>query len=255
MSTPETGIPTHEISGPELHEALHGTRRQRFVRGTKLGLPIFLGYMPVGAAFGILARTLGFSVAESVACSATALAGAGQFIALSLLGSGASAATTVLATAVVNLRYLLFGTTLSPHLKGVRARTQAWLAFTLTDETFAVNIADRRRGLSTPAAMAGVGAIAWTGWVLGTAIGAAGANLIGDPTRWGVDFAMAAMFSALFVALSEDRRHVIVGVVAGAIALGLPLLGRAGIHIASSWFVVIASISAATIATAVFREE
>jgi predicted branched-subunit amino acid permease len=37
------------------------TRRQRFKRGLKLGMPIFLGYVPVGMAFGVLARTLGFT--------------------------------------------------------------------------------------------------------------------------------------------------------------------------------------------------
>ena len=29
-----------------------------FVRGVRLGTPIFLGYVPVGAAFGILATSL-----------------------------------------------------------------------------------------------------------------------------------------------------------------------------------------------------
>lgn len=197
---------------------------------------------------------MGFTVLEACLCSATALAGAGQFIALSLMAGGAGALTTVIATSVVNLRYLLFGTTLSPHLHGVSLTSQSWLAFTLTDETFAVNIADRREGLSTPASMAGVGAIAWAGWVTGTALGAAGAQWIGDPTRWGVDFAMPAMFAALFVALAEDRSHVVVGLLAGAIALSLPLLSGVGLTVSPSWYVVIASMGAASIAAAVIRE-
>jgi len=217
-------------------------------------MPIFLGYVPVGAAFGVLARTVGFTALEACLCSGTALAGAGQFIALSLVGSGADAATTVIATSVVNMRYLLFGTTLSPHLHRVSLAGQSWLAFTLTDETFAVNVADRRDGLSTPASMAGVGAVAWTGWVVGTAIGALGAQWIGDPTRWGVDFAMPAMFAALFVALAEDARHVVVGLIAGGIALTLPLLDHVGLTVSPSWFVVIASMAAATIAAVVTHE-
>jgi 4-azaleucine resistance transporter AzlC len=197
---------------------------------------------------------LGFTVLEACLCSATALAGAGQFIALSLMAGGAGAVTTVIATSVVNLRYLLFGTTLSPHLHRVSLASQSWLAFTLTDETFAVNIADSRDGLSTPASMAGVGAIAWSGWVFGTALGALGAGWIGDPTRWGVDFAMPAMFAALFVALAEDRSHVVIGLFAGAIALALPLLDSVGLTISPSWYVVIASMGAASVAAAVIRE-
>jgi len=232
-----------------------GRSREAFVRGLKLGLPIFLGYVPVGAAFGVLARTVGFSAGQAVLCSATALAGAGQFIALSLMGSGATAATTLVATSVVNLRYLLFSTTMSPYLRAVPARAQAWLAFSLTDETFAVNIADRRQGRSTPASMAGVGAIAWAGWVLGTGVGALGAGWVGDPNRWGLGFAMSAMFAALFVALAEDWRHVAIGALSGGIVLILPLTDRLGFALSGSWFVVLASMGAATVATAVFRED
>lgn len=230
-----------------------GTRRQHFTRGLKLGMPIFLGYVPVGMAFGVLAKTMGFEVWQATLCSATALAGAGQFIGLSLVGSGSGVGAALAATAVVNLRYVLFATTLSPHLKGVNRPTLAWLAYTLTDETFAINIADRRQGLSSAASMAGVGVISWTGWVLGTVAGAVGAAWIGDPTRFGVEFAMPAMFSALFIALAEDRRHVLIGLLAAAIALALPMLGALGVAVQPSWLIVIASVGAATVASVVYR--
>jgi len=236
------------------HLALKGTPRARFWRGVGLGFPIFLGYVPVGMAFGILARTQGWTVLQAVLCSATALAGAGQFIALSFLAVGANAPSVLLATTVVNLRYVLFASTLSPHLRGVSTPTQAALAFSLTDETFAINIADRRTGLSTPASMAGVGAVAWVGWVAGTFFGAAGAGWIGDPTRFGVQFAMPAMFVALFFALAEDWRHIVIGVVAGSVALCLPLLGLLGVSLDPSWYLIIASMSAATMGAAVWRD-
>lgn len=223
------------------------------MRGVRLGLPIFLGYMPVGIAFGVLATTIGFTALQAMVCSATALAGAGQFIALNLMKERADVLAVVAATTVVNLRYVLFGATLSPHLKGMPLGSQAMLAFTLTDETFAVNVSDRRTGQSTGASMAGVGAIAWTGWVTGTAAGALAASLIGDPSRWGVDFAMPAMFVALLIALAEDRRHIAIAALAGALAIGLPALAPLGIVIPSSWLIVIASMGAATVATVVFR--
>jgi 4-azaleucine resistance transporter AzlC len=235
--------------------ALHGSPVTRFRRGLGLGFPIFLGYMPVGMAFGILARTLGFTVVEAVVCSATALAGAGQFIALSFLSAGAGAVGVLIATTVVNLRYVLFASTMSTYVRDASTPTHAALAFSLTDETFAVNVADHRQGLATPASMAGVGAVAWTGWVLGTLIGAVGAGWIGDPSRFGVGFAMPAMFMALFLALAEEWRHVVIGIVAGAILLGLPLLGAVGLHLESSWYLVIASMAAASVGAVVWRED
>jgi len=210
--------------------------------------------MPVGMAFGILASGIGFSVTQATICSATALAGAGQFIALSLMKAGEGLVGVLAATTIVNLRYVLFGATLSPYLRGLTAAQHALLAFTLTDETFAVNVSDRRHQLSTGTTMAAVGGVAWMGWVMGSLIGAAAGSLIGDPSRWGVDFAMPAMFTALFVALAEDRRHAAVGLLAGAVALALPWTASIGLAVPDAWFIVIASVGAATVATIVYPD-
>jgi len=234
--------------------AIGGTPLGRFRRGIGLGLPIFLGYVPVGAAFGVLAHSLGFTVAQAFANSAFALAGAGQFIGLSLLQGGSDVVGVLAATAVVNLRYVLFSSTMSPYLRDVPLGKQAWLAFSLTDETFAVNISDRKQGLATVESMAGVGAIAWLGWVAGTLLGVVGAGWIGDPSRWGVQFAMPAMFTALFIALADDWRHVVTGVVAGALALAMPLLGSIGVPLGPSWYLIVASMVAASVAAVVWRE-
>lgn len=222
-------------------------RRNRFSRGLRLGFPILLGYVPIGMAFGILAEGLGFTPAQAVLCSATALAGAGQFIALTLMKSGATALAVVAATTIVNLRYVLFGAALSPHLTRVQPFGQALLAFSLTDETFAVNIDDQRRGTADAWSMAGVGAVAWTGWVAGTATGALAAGLIGDPTNWGVQFAMPAMFTALLVAQAESRRHIVVGLVAAALTVVFMLV------LPGRWYVMATPMLAAAIAAVVYR--
>lgn len=222
-------------------------RSARFARGVRLGLPILLGYAPVGMAFGILADGIGFTPLEAAACSATALAGAGQFIGLALMKSGATAIAVVAATTVVNLRYVLFGAALSPHVSRIPIAGQALLAFTLTDETFAVNINDHRSGKADAWSMAGVGAIAWTGWVAGTAVGALAAGLISDPGQWGVQFAMPAMFTALLVAQAEDRRHVAVGFLAAALTLALMLV------LPGRWYVVVTPMIAAAVAAVVYR--
>ena len=223
------------------------SRTARFSRGLRLGLPIFLGYVPVGTAFGILAHGLGFTPFQAMACSATALAGAGQFIALALMRSGAAALTVVAATTVVNLRYVLFGAALSPYARGIPLGGQALLGFSLTDETFAVNIDDNRQGRADLLSMTGVGAVAWVGWVLGTALGALAGGLIEDPMRWGVQFAMPAMFSALLVAQIESRRHAAIAVVAGLLTLGFMLV------LPDRWYVVATPIVAATIGAVTSR--
>jgi 4-azaleucine resistance transporter AzlC len=222
-------------------------KRARFVRGLRLGFPILLGYAPVGAAFGVVARDLGFTPLQAIVCSATALAGAGQFIALAAMKAGDGLLTVVTATAVVNLRYVLFAAALAPHVARVPVAGQSVLGYTLTDETFAVNIDDHRRGTADAYSMAGVGAISWIGWVGGTVRGAFAAGLIGDPNAWGVQFAMPAMFTALLVAQAEDRRHVIVGVLSAVLAVGLMLL------LPDRWYVIATPVLAAAVAAVVYR--
>ena len=195
----------------------------------------------------MLADSLGFTPVQAVVCSATALAGAGQFIGLALMKSGVTALGVVLATSVVNLRYVLFGAALSPYVPRAPLTAQAAVAFLLTDETFAVNIDDNRRGTADLFSMLGVGAVSWTGWVLGTTIGVLAAGWMGDPQRWGVQFAMPAMFTALLIAQAEDRRHAIVAAVASVIALASMAL------VPGQWHLVAAPMLAATLATLVFR--
>ncbi len=213
----------------------------------RLGSPIFLGYLPIGAAFGILATTAGFSVAQAVACSALVLAGAGQFIAVNLLGAGAGLATVVIATTVVNLRYVLFSATLSPYLRDMPLRRQLPLAFTLTDETFGVNVTDLRAGTADARSMLGVGVVSWLGWTLGTAIGAGAASSVGDPTRWGVEFAMPAMFVALLVAQITSRRYVVAAVVAAI------LTAACSFFLPGAWPVIVGAMGAASVAAVVNR--
>jgi 4-azaleucine resistance transporter AzlC len=233
---------------PLSHTAeLAPTRRSLLLRGARLGLPIFLVYVPVGAAFGLAATAAGFTFAQATACSALVLAGAGQFIGVAALASSGNLAAALVATGVVNLRYLLFSATLAPHLKGVPRWQQLLLAHTLTDETFAVNIADARAGRAERFSMTGVGLISWVGWTLGTALGAAVGSALGDPSKWGVDFAMPAMFVALLVGQITRRRELVAGALAAVTALGLSTV------LPGQWPLVVASIAAATVMTAAPR--
>ncbi|HEY5467724.1 MAG TPA: AzlC family ABC transporter permease [Coriobacteriia bacterium] len=216
----------------------------RFLRGVRLGTPVFLGYMPLGMAFGLMAVAAGFTIAQATACSALAIAGAGQYLAIRMIAAG-GLATTLIATGVVNLRYLLFSATMAPHVSGVPRWQQGLLAFTLTDETFAINAADAREGRADRFSMLGVGAVSWVGWTLGTLIGSLAGSAIGDPNAWGVGFALPAMFTALLVGQLTGKREYVAAGLAAAAALALSLF------VPRDWALVAAAVIAATVMTVV----
>lgn len=243
MSSPTTG---HQTAS-----ARPSTRVSRFARGVRLGTPVLLGYIPIGAAFGVLARTAGMDVFQTIACSMLVFAGSGQFIAVAMMSAHASAVSVIVTTGVINLRHILFSTTLQPYLRHIPVSRQALIAAGITDESFAVNITDFRGGSASASSVAGAEFISWTGWVTGTALGAIATNFIGDPTRWGLGFAMAAMFTALLVATAEDRRHVVVAAIAVALAIVM-LLVLPSLGLPVQWSIVATAVVAAAIGATVF---
>jgi predicted branched-subunit amino acid permease len=69
-----------------------------------LTLPVMFGYLPLGAAFGILAIELGIPAWAALLMSLAIYAGAGQFLAVALLAAGAGLVeVTVASLAVVTL--------------------------------------------------------------------------------------------------------------------------------------------------------
>jgi predicted branched-subunit amino acid permease len=110
-------------------------------RAFRQALPIVLGYVPVGFAYGVLAQKSGLSTANTLAMSLIVFAGSAQLIAVGLFAAMASPLSIVLTTFVVNLRHLLMSAALAPHLRSWTKAQIAALTTELTDETFALHIA------------------------------------------------------------------------------------------------------------------
>jgi 4-azaleucine resistance transporter AzlC len=196
-----------------------------------------LGYVPIGIAYGVLGVAAGLPVWAIVAMSVVVYAGSAQFVAVSLVSQGASAATLVATTFLVNLRHLLYSSALSPRLERMGRGRLAWLAAELTDETFVVAVGSpgEHGGRLPFGFMAGLNVTAQAAWVIGSAIGALTGSLIGDAERFGLDYALVAMFLGLLVMQVHGRREVLVALVGGSVSLVLHLLGvgTAGVIVAT----------------------
>ncbi|NOZ07111.1 MAG: AzlC family ABC transporter permease [Chloroflexi bacterium] len=211
----------------------------------RAALPIVLGYVPIGLAFGALARQIGLSLWQIGLMSAIVYAGSSQFIAVSLLGAGAGLLTIVATTFLVNLRHLLMSSALSPHLPRLSNRFLSLLAYGVTDETFALNIT-RLRAAPLPAFdILGVHLTAQTAWLLGSLAGGLLGNLI-PPGSFGVDFALPAMFICLIVLQVRHRLDVGVVVLAGGLSLALMMVLPGSHYVA-----IVAAMAAATIGVAI----
>ena len=115
-------------------------------RGLGAAWPICLGFLPIGLSLGVLAQKAGLLPWQVAAMSVLVFAGGSQFIAVGMLAGGASAATIIGTTFLINLRHLLMSSALASCLSGARRRFLVFFAYGVTDESFAVNLTRFREG-------------------------------------------------------------------------------------------------------------
>ena len=160
-------------------------------------LPVMAGYMVLGFGFGIISVKNGYGILWALAMSIFIYAGSMQYVAISLLASGASLITTALTTLMVNARHLFYGITMiKPYKKAGGAKP--YMIFALTDETYSlVCSGEAPEGLDFHKYSFAVSLFNHCYWVLGSALGALAGSVI--PFSFaGVDFAMTALFITVF---------------------------------------------------------
>lgn len=214
--------------------------------GLKAGLPICLGYVPIGLAFGVLAGKAGLSPFQIGLMSAVVFAGSSQFIAVSMLAQGAGAYAIIATTFVVNLRHLLMGSALSVYLSRVDKGILSLFAYGVTDESFAVNLVRFREGKWGIKPSLVVNHIANLTWILSTIAGGLGGAFIPEGA-FGIEYALPAMFICLLVFQLRGRKYVLTALTSGLLAVVLSLL------LPGNWYIILASIIAATIGV-LFRD-
>ncbi len=200
-----------------------------------------MGYVPIGFAYGVLAQQAGLSTRNSVLMSLLVYAGSAQLIAVGLFATGAPALSLILTTFVVNLRHLLMSAALSPYMRHWRKGELAAFAYELTDESFAVHIAQFPETTPPKAEVFAVNVTAQLSWILGSWLGAVAGQLIADVKPLALDYALPAMFIALLVMQIKDKKHVLVAATTGLLAVALTLGGL------GHWAVILAALIGATL--------
>ena len=179
------------------------------------------GYVFLGFGFGILMQRSGFGVLWAGAMSLFIYAGSMQYVAVSLLTSGASLLTAAITAFMVNARHLFYGISMVDAYKGM-GKKKPYLIFGLTDETYSlVSQLQIPEGVSRGGYCLLVTLFDHIYWIAGTILGALTGTLL--PINYeGVDFALTALFVTIFVEQwLSTKKHgpAIVGVAATVVCL------------------------------------
>lgn len=214
--------------------------RSSVLRGVTRALPIVMGYVPIGFAYGVLAKQAGLSTFNTVAMSVLVYAGSAQLIGAGLFAVSAPALSIVATAFVVNLRHMLFSAALSSYLKGWGGGALAAFAYELTDETFAVHSVQFPEGVPPKAEIFALNVTSQLSWLAGGWLGAVVGGLVQDVKPFALDYTLPAMFIALLVIQIRARLEIVIAVFAGLLSVMLTLLG------VGRWSVILATVVAAT---------
>ena len=199
-------------------------------QGIKAGVAFAIPTLALGASFGVLAEPV-MGPWAAIAMSILVFAGAAQFGAVSVLAAGGSIASAVSAGLLINARFLPMGFAVAPALRGGPLRRAAE-AQGMVDASWA--LANRGDGRFDRELMLGATIPQALCWWTGTAIGALGGALIGNPDTLGLDAMFPAFYLALLVGEMDLRSTLSSALLGAAIAVVLVPLTPPGIPVVAA---------------------
>ncbi len=211
-----------------------GFNRKNAAAAFKASLPVLTGYVTMGMAAGILLAqsSPAGAVWKAFASSAASISGALQFIMTGWARERIPMTEAALLTLCLNLRYAMYGISLLERWRGIGPFKKSYLIWTLTDETYALEVENRYPAGGDPTGYAlGIAAFDHCYWVLGVTAGA----LLGKNLRFhtrGIDFAMAALFIVFLTDQCGGNGNRMPALAGGAAAIaGYLLFGLKGMLI------------------------
>ena len=177
---------------------MKSTKLQQYLSGMRAGVPVILGFVPVGIAFAIMARQAGFSLWQTCGMSLCVFAGASQMMAAGMYDQGAGLAAIIFATFILNLRHLIMSTCVMNRMKDGSTAARLFAAFGVTDESFALFTTEQEEHCFLPYFL-GMITVTYSSWNVGTFIGAIASDFLPAIITASLGIALYAMFIGLLV--------------------------------------------------------
>lgn len=184
-------------------------------------IPVMLGYLFLGFAFGLMLNDAGYGFWWAFFISVFVYAGSMQFVLVTLLTAGAGLWYTLIMTLFVNGRHMFYGLSFVEKFKKMGA-IYPYMVFSLTDETFSL-LCDLKvpEGMSAERVNFDISLLDHIYWIVGSCVGALAGKVLPFNTT-GINFAMTALFTVIVVnQWMEAKEHTpaVVGGVVGILCL------------------------------------
>lgn len=199
--------------------------------GLRDALPIVLAYLPVAVTYGILAAGAGMPAWLVILASLVIYAGASQFMLVSLYVVGVAPFPLALTLLLVNLRHLLYGTTIGRAFARWNESNKWIAAFGLTDEVFAVTSSRVTRASPAPAYQFALSFACYGSWVMGSILGALVGVAVPATLAHVLTFALPALFLSLLLGQARGAPQLAAAAFGAAAAVIATVAGSSGVGI------------------------
>ena len=197
------------------------SKRNIYTYALEKTIPVMVGYLFLGAAYGILMETQGYGTGWALAMSVFVYAGSLQYASMPMLAAGVHPLYAFLMALMINARHLFYGISMLKKYSGAGIG-KPYLIFGLTDETFSIVCNEKIPEHITAGKLYFlITLFDQCYWVLGTLLGCAAGRLIPFSSR-GLDFALTALFVVIFTNQwmeQKDHSPAVTGVLLSCVCL------------------------------------
>jgi predicted branched-subunit amino acid permease len=204
-----------------------------FLQGVRAAVPVWIAFIPSSFALGLAAKGYDYPMEEIVLMSALVYAGPAQYAVLEPLAEGRAALQILIATVLMNLRFLPMSATLAPYFRGVKRARLLWASHFISASSFvlpyvrfqqqAKDAASGRSGSKTSEEnlnfFLGIGTTGCCVWVAGTALGYWTAVTLPPGFEEIFKFILPAYFACILAVDMRERMPAAVCLLSFAVAV------------------------------------
>ncbi len=205
--------------------------------------PIIVTFVVLGIGYGILMQKHGYGPLWSVLSGFIIFSGTAQFVSVTMLSSG-SVIMAALTSLMISARHIFFSISMIGRYNN-EGKRKGYLYYALCDETYAMlSKDDGPAGVNVSNYRLLVTLFDQSAWILGSFLGGwIGTLLTFDST--GIDFAMTALFTTVFIQQWIDNKNHIPAVLGVAATLLCRLIFGSDIFLIPAMIIIIGVLTLA----------
>ncbi len=164
----------------------------------KHSFPIFISFIPVGLAYGVLMQHAGYNALWTGACTLFVFAGSLQYLMVTFFAGGVSLVTVAVMSLLLNSRHIFYGLSFIEKFRSF-GFWKYFLIYSLTDENYSLHCShDFEEGVNEKWAYILTALCTLFYWLFSSVMGALVGTIIPFDTT-GIDFALTALFIVILI--------------------------------------------------------